>query len=127
MKEAHAEPLLHPRHRLADRRRRHSKLPSRNRETSRFCGLNEGIQRSETVHPRTSISDTRVRYVWNHGPLFKHLGEPLSGLCQTASTAWTSCSMAASRSPSLTPSIIGNGAGDFSDRPLRDFSHTISM
>jgi hypothetical protein len=30
-------------------------LPSRNRETSGFRDLNEGIQRSQTVHPRTSI------------------------------------------------------------------------
>src|ERR1700732_1339700 len=78
MKEAHAEPFLHPRHRLADRRRRHAKLPSRDRETSRFCGLNEGIQRSETVHPRTSTSDKRVRYVWNYGPFFKPSGEFIS-------------------------------------------------
>jgi hypothetical protein len=49
----------------------------------------------------------------------------ISGLCQTPFTAWTSWLMAASRSPSLTPSIIGNGAGDFNDRHLRDFSHTI--
>jgi len=44
--KSHPEPFLHSGHRLADRRRRHAKLPSRNRETSRFCGLNEGIQRS---------------------------------------------------------------------------------
>jgi hypothetical protein len=44
MEEAHAEPFLHPRHRLADRRGRHAKLPSRNRETSGFRRLNEGIQ-----------------------------------------------------------------------------------
>src|SRR6266851_917905 len=75
MKEAHAEPLLYPRHRLADRRRRHAKLPSRNRETSGFRGLNEGIQRSQTVHPRTSTSDNQVRYVWIYGPFFKPLGE----------------------------------------------------
>jgi hypothetical protein len=55
MKKAHAEPFLHPRHRLADRRRRHAKLPSRNRETSGFRRLNEGIQRSQTVHPRTPL------------------------------------------------------------------------
>jgi hypothetical protein len=46
MKEAHAEPFLHQRRRLADRRRRRAKLPSRNRETSGFRRLNEGIQRS---------------------------------------------------------------------------------
>src|ERR1700730_9660144 len=56
MKEPHAEPFLHPRHRLADRRRRHAELPSRNRETSGVRRLNEGIQRSQTVHPRTSTS-----------------------------------------------------------------------
>jgi hypothetical protein len=51
MKKAHAEPFLHPRHGLADRRRGHAELPSRNRETSSFRRLNEGIQRSQTVHP----------------------------------------------------------------------------
>src|SRR6267378_5987145 len=78
MKKAHAEPLLYPRHRLADRRRRHAKLPSRNREISGFRGLNEGIQRSQTVHPRTSIADNQVRYVWNYGPFFKPSGEFIS-------------------------------------------------
>jgi hypothetical protein len=43
MKKAHAEPLLHPRHRLADRRRRHAELPPCNREASGFRRLNEGI------------------------------------------------------------------------------------
>src|ERR1700732_4245645 len=75
MKEAHAEPFLHPRHRLADRRRRHAKLSSRDRETSGFRRLNEGIQRSQTVHPRTSTADNQVRCVWNYGPFFKPLGE----------------------------------------------------
>src|ERR1700730_13567583 len=84
MKEAHAEPFLHPRHRLADRRRRHSKLPSRNRETSGFRRLNEGIQRSETVHPRTSTADTQVRYVWNYGPFFKPSGELISSSTRIA-------------------------------------------
>jgi hypothetical protein len=46
MKKAHAEPFLHPGHRLADRRRRNAKLPSRDREASGFRRLNEGIQRS---------------------------------------------------------------------------------
>jgi hypothetical protein len=78
MKEAHAEPFLHPRHRLADRRRRHAKLPSCNRKTSGFRRLNEGIQRSQTVHSRSSISDARVRYVWNYGPFFKPSGEFIS-------------------------------------------------
>jgi hypothetical protein len=50
-------------------------LPSRNREISGFRGLNEGIQRSQTVHPRTSIADNQVRYVWNYGPFFKPSGE----------------------------------------------------
>src|SRR6202011_3987236 len=49
MKEAHAEPFLHPRHRLADRRRRHAKLPSSNRETSGSRRLNKGIQRSQRI------------------------------------------------------------------------------
>src|ERR1700741_2230715 len=80
MKKAHAEPFLHPRHRLADRRRRHAKLASRDREISGFCGLNEGIQRSQTVHPRTSIADNQVRYVWNYGPFFKPSRE---FICQT--------------------------------------------
>src|SRR3984893_9716796 len=75
MKEAHAEPFLHPRHRLADRRRRHAQLPRRNSEASGCGRLNEGIQRSQTVHPRTSISDNQVRYVWNYGPFFKASGE----------------------------------------------------
>src|SRR6266567_7456924 len=75
MKEAHAQPFLHSRHRLADRRRRHAKLPSRDRETAGFRRLNKGIQRSQTVHPRTLISDTQIRYVWNFGPLFEPLGE----------------------------------------------------
>ena len=79
MKEAHAEPFLHPRHRLADRRRRNAKLASRNGETSGFRGLNEGIQRSQTVHPRTSIADNQVRYVWNYGPFFKPSGELILG------------------------------------------------
>jgi hypothetical protein len=57
MKEAHAEPFLHPRHGLADRRGRHAKLPPRNCETSGFCRPNEGIQRSQTVHPQSSIAD----------------------------------------------------------------------
>src|SRR5271169_6518915 len=92
MEEAHAQPFLHPRHRLADRRRRHAKLPSRNREISGFRGLNEGIQGSQTVHPRTSIADNRVRYVWNYGPFFKPSGEFICGLSQTAFTAWTLCS-----------------------------------
>src|SRR5580692_8932189 len=84
MEEAHAEPFLHPRHRLADRRRRHAKLPSPNREISSFRGLNEGIQRSQTVHPRTSIADNQVRYVRNYGPFFKPSGESICDLCQTA-------------------------------------------
>src|SRR6476620_2041909 len=71
MKQAHAEPLLHPRHSLADRRRRHAKLPSRDREASGFRRPDEGIERSETVHRRNSISDTGVRYVWIYGPIFK--------------------------------------------------------
>src|SRR3984957_20674168 len=71
MKKAHAEPLLHPGHRLADRRRRNAKLSSRDREASRFRRLNEGIQRSQTVHPRIPISDNSVRYVRNYGPLFQ--------------------------------------------------------
>src|ERR1700694_656727 len=78
MKEAHAEPFLYPRHRLADRRRRHAKLPSRNRETSGVRRLNEGIQRSQAVQPRTSTSDNQVRYVWNYGPFFKPSGEFIS-------------------------------------------------
>jgi hypothetical protein len=45
MEEAHAEPFLHPRHCLADRRRRHAQLPSCDREASGFRRLNEGIQR----------------------------------------------------------------------------------
>src|SRR5258708_141402 len=57
MKEAHAEAFLHPRHRLADRRRRNAELPPCKRETSGLRRLNEGIQRSQTVHARTSISD----------------------------------------------------------------------
>jgi hypothetical protein len=48
-KDAHAKSFLYPRHRLADRQGRHAKLPSRNRETSGFRRLNEGIQRSQTV------------------------------------------------------------------------------
>src|SRR5271170_3150702 len=100
MEEAHAQPFLHPRHRLADRRRRHAKLPSRNREISGFRGLNEGIQRSQTVHPRASIADIKVGYVWNYGPFFKPSGEFISGRYQTAFTASTSYSMAVSHSPS---------------------------
>jgi hypothetical protein len=50
-------------------------LPSRNREPSGFRRLNEGIQRSQTVHPRTSVADNQVRYVWNCGPFFKPSGE----------------------------------------------------
>src|SRR5277367_3395750 len=53
MKKAHAEPFLHPRHRLADRRRRHAELASGDRKTSSFRRLNEGIQRSQTVHRPT--------------------------------------------------------------------------
>jgi hypothetical protein len=87
MKETHAEPLLHPGHRLADRRRRHPKLPARNRETSRFRGLNEGVQRSQSIHPRTSTADNQVRYVWNHGPFFKPSTEFTYGVCQTGFTA----------------------------------------
>src|ERR1700737_5462510 len=78
MKKAHAEPSLHPPHRLADRRGRPAELPSRNRETSGFRRLNKGIQRSQTVHPRASISDIEVRYVWNYGPFFKPSGEFIS-------------------------------------------------
>src|SRR5271169_5740404 len=84
MKEAHAKPFLHPRHRLADRRRRHAELASRNGEISGFRGLKEGIQRSQTVHPRTSIADNQVRYGWNYGPFFRPSGELISGLCETA-------------------------------------------
>jgi hypothetical protein len=51
------------------------------------------------LHPRSSISDIRVQYVWNYGAFFKPLGEFISGLCQTAFTEWTSCSMAVSHSP----------------------------
>jgi hypothetical protein len=51
-----------------------AKLPARNRETSRFRRLNEGIQRSQTVHPQSSISDNQVRYVWNCGPFSKPSG-----------------------------------------------------
>jgi hypothetical protein len=75
MEEADAEPFLHPRHRLVDRRRRHAELPSRNRETSGFRRLNEGTQRSQTVHPRTSTSDNQVQCVWNYRPFFKPSGE----------------------------------------------------
>jgi hypothetical protein len=50
-------------------------LASRDRETSGLRRLNEGIQRSETVHPRSSITDNQVRYVWNYGPFFKPSGE----------------------------------------------------
>src|SRR5437868_14255642 len=75
MEEAHAEPFLHPRHRLTDRRGRHAKLPSRERETSGFGRLNEGVQRSQTVHQLTSTSDNQVRYVWNYGPFFEPPGE----------------------------------------------------
>jgi hypothetical protein len=32
-------------------------LPSRYRKASGFRRPNEGVQRSQTVHPRTSISD----------------------------------------------------------------------
>src|SRR5437870_607664 len=77
MKEAHAEPLLHPRHCLADCRRRDPKLPSRDRKASGFRRPDEGVERSQTVHPRTSISDIGVRYVWNYGPIFKSLGAPI--------------------------------------------------
>ena len=44
----------------------------------------------------------------------------ISGLSRTALTAWTSCSMAASRSPSLITSIIGNGIGDFQEILMTD-------
>src|SRR5271166_1985375 len=84
MEEAHAEPFLHPRHRLADRRRRHAKLPSRNCEISGFRSLNEGIERSQTVHRQSSISDIQVRYVWNYGPLLKASTKFIFGPCQTA-------------------------------------------
>src|SRR5271155_5083462 len=103
MKEAHAQPFLHPRHRLPDRRGRHAKLSSGNRETTGLRGLNEGIQRSETVHPRGSIADIQVRYVWSFGPFFKPWGEIIFGLCQMAFTAWMSCSIATSHGPSLGP------------------------
>jgi hypothetical protein len=42
--------------------------------------MNEGTQRSQTVHPRTSTSDNQVRCVWNYGPVFKPSGE---FICQT--------------------------------------------
>src|SRR5713226_3286397 len=78
MKEPHAEPFLHPRDSLADRRRRHAKLSSRAREASGFRRLNKGIQRSLTAHPRTSTSDNQVRCVWDYGPFFKPAGEFIS-------------------------------------------------
>jgi hypothetical protein len=43
-------------------------------KSSGFRRLNEGIQRSQTVHPRTSTADNRVRYVWNYGPIFETAG-----------------------------------------------------
>src|SRR5258705_10369883 len=79
MEQAHAEPLFHPRHCLADRRRRHAKLPSRDREASGFRRPDKGIERSQTVHPRTSISDIQVRYIWNHGRIFKPPEAPILG------------------------------------------------
>jgi hypothetical protein len=78
VKKAHAEPFLHPGYRLADRRRRNTKLPSRDREASGFRRLNKGIQRSQAVHPRVSISDNQVRYVRNYGQLFQDFRELIS-------------------------------------------------
>src|SRR6201988_1969865 len=79
MKEAHAEPFLHPRHCLADRRRRHAKLPSCDGEASGFRRPDEGIERSQTVHSRSSTSDTSVRYVGNYGAIFKPRGALILG------------------------------------------------
>jgi len=48
--------VLHPRHRLADRRRRHAKLPSREREASGFRRLNKAFS-----DPRLSIREPPQR------------------------------------------------------------------
>jgi uncharacterized protein GlcG (DUF336 family) len=50
-------------------------------------GLNESVQRSQSIHPRTSTADNQVRYVWNHGPFFKPSTEFTYGVCQTGFTA----------------------------------------
>ena len=40
-------------------------------EAPGFRRLNKGIERSQTVHPPSSITDKHIRYVWHCGPFFK--------------------------------------------------------